>query len=317
MDGLDALDGPDASEATPVYNHQLDTFLAVAELGSISAAARRCFVSQPAVSQQISALEGQLGVQLFERTTRGMRLTEAGRVLQERARQIVDIATATQAELHELGQEQGRTLTVATNATVSEFLTGLVSGFCAAEPGWHIAFFPSSGANAVDPVERGEADLSLFCRGSIVRGHAVVFEPLFVDEAYCMLSRTHPLAGSDELRMADLADMSLILPPRGYADEGDLLGDRVEAGENGMSVMPYPHPSEAVTAQTVALNTNVAAVVFGHHSRGYPGVVFRRLVDGPHAEVGLVRRPEARSAVRALVRHARAACAGMPPRPGA
>ena len=57
------------------------TFLAVADAGSVSEAARRLVVSQPAVSAEIAALEGMLGVRLFVRSRRGVRLTEAGEII--------------------------------------------------------------------------------------------------------------------------------------------------------------------------------------------------------------------------------------------
>ncbi|MFJ2567274.1 LysR family transcriptional regulator [Streptomyces sp. NPDC094154] len=68
--------------------HSLDYFLAVAELGSVSAAATRCYVSQPAVSRQIAALEKDLGVELFRRTSGGLKLSAAGRRFYPIARDI-------------------------------------------------------------------------------------------------------------------------------------------------------------------------------------------------------------------------------------
>ncbi|MHA3774597.1 LysR family transcriptional regulator [Verrucomicrobiota bacterium sgz303538] len=72
--------------------YQLRTFLTVAEEGHLTRAAEKLFTSQPAVSSQIRALEDELGVRLFDRTTRGMTLTSAGSALQEEARRIVDAA---------------------------------------------------------------------------------------------------------------------------------------------------------------------------------------------------------------------------------
>ncbi len=70
--------------------YQLRTFLTVAEEGHLTRAAEKLFTSQPAVSSHIRALEEELGVRLFERTTRGMLLTSAGIALQEEARKVVD-----------------------------------------------------------------------------------------------------------------------------------------------------------------------------------------------------------------------------------
>lgn len=77
--------------------YQLRTFLTVADEGHLTRAAEKLFTSQPAVSSHIRALEEELGVRLFERTTKGMILTSAGSALQEEARRIVE---ATQKLKH-------------------------------------------------------------------------------------------------------------------------------------------------------------------------------------------------------------------------
>ena len=64
-----------------MYNPQLDTFICVVESGSFSKAAERLYISAPAVIKQINALENSLDIQLFERTHRGLVVTEAGKSL--------------------------------------------------------------------------------------------------------------------------------------------------------------------------------------------------------------------------------------------
>ena len=68
---------------------QLETFLCVAEAGSFNKAAERLYISPPAVIKQINLLEENLGVQLFERTHRGLALTKAGQSLVQDARYII------------------------------------------------------------------------------------------------------------------------------------------------------------------------------------------------------------------------------------
>ncbi|MCW1915220.1 LysR family transcriptional regulator [Luteolibacter sp. GHJ8] len=72
--------------------YQLRTFLAVAEEQNLTRAAEKLFTSQPAVSAQIKSLEDEVGVRLFDRGAKGMKLTRAGEVLREQARRIVDAA---------------------------------------------------------------------------------------------------------------------------------------------------------------------------------------------------------------------------------
>lgn len=72
-----------------MYNPQLDTFLQVASLGSFSKAAEAMFITAPAVIKQINLLEESLGVKLFVRTHRGLRLTEAGKSMYGDTKRII------------------------------------------------------------------------------------------------------------------------------------------------------------------------------------------------------------------------------------
>ena len=74
---------------------QLENIVAIAEERSISRAAERLFISQPALSQQVSKLEARLGVPLFSRDKQGLSLTQAGKVYVENAKKILSIRDET------------------------------------------------------------------------------------------------------------------------------------------------------------------------------------------------------------------------------
>jgi DNA-binding transcriptional LysR family regulator len=77
---------------------QLEYFVAVAEEEHLSRAAARLHISQPPLTRQVQRLEAELGVQLFERTARGMKLLPAGQRFLVRARQILGLIDATRRE---------------------------------------------------------------------------------------------------------------------------------------------------------------------------------------------------------------------------
>ena len=82
--------------------HHLEIFHTLAATGSVSACAARMHVSQPAVSRQLKEFENRLGVVLFERMPRGVRLTQAGEVLRDYASRLFEIAHTAQAAVKAL-----------------------------------------------------------------------------------------------------------------------------------------------------------------------------------------------------------------------
>ena len=102
--------------------HQLRYFLAVAETGSFTAAAKRCHVAQPSLSQQVRRLEEQTGFRLFDRLPKGAALTDAGRALLPRARRILaDVADAAAAVADDLETGRGA-LVVGAIPTMAPYL---------------------------------------------------------------------------------------------------------------------------------------------------------------------------------------------------
>ena len=98
---------------------QLEYFVAIAEEGQITAAARRLHISQPPLSYELAQLERELGTQLVRRGPRGVTLTEAGRLLYERAGRILAMATATAREVSSVGKGLTGTLCIAVCGSVA------------------------------------------------------------------------------------------------------------------------------------------------------------------------------------------------------
>ena len=114
----------------------LSSFLEVAETGAISRAAERLFVTQPALSRRLQQLEAELGVTLFERTPRGVALTEEGRYLQREARALVERYDHLRAGVAALANLEAGTVRVGGGATaVSFLLPQAIAAFQASHPG--------------------------------------------------------------------------------------------------------------------------------------------------------------------------------------
>src|SRR5699024_6130665 len=100
----------------------LKVFLAVLEFGSLSAAARALYISQPAVSARIRELEAAMGVRLLDRGPVGAVATSAGQVLARRAREIGQIADGLRTEVRHAQQQEDRRLLVGGTTTLGTYL---------------------------------------------------------------------------------------------------------------------------------------------------------------------------------------------------
>ncbi|WP_455136996.1 LysR family transcriptional regulator [Thermophilibacter sp.] len=103
---------------------QLEYFVAIAEEGQVTAAARRLHISQPPLSYELAQLERELDTQLVRRGPRGVTLTEAGRLLYERARRILAMATATAREVSSVGKGLTGTLCLAVAPSAAALAPG-------------------------------------------------------------------------------------------------------------------------------------------------------------------------------------------------
>lgn len=107
----------------------MELLLAVARLGSLGGAARELGITQPAASSRIRSMERQLGVALVDRSPRGSRLTDAGALVTDWARRIVEAAEAFDAGAQALRDRRDSRLRVAASMTIAEYLL----------PGWLVA----------------------------------------------------------------------------------------------------------------------------------------------------------------------------------
>jgi DNA-binding transcriptional LysR family regulator len=139
--------------------NQVRAFLATAEEGSFSGAARALKTTQPTIGRQISGLEAALGVTLFERTVRGPTLTEAGRDLMDHVRVMGE--TATLISTVAAGQSQevvGEVAISATDLVSAAILPGLLGHLRETAPGIHLRIIAS---NDISNLMRREADIAI------------------------------------------------------------------------------------------------------------------------------------------------------------
>ncbi len=141
---------------------QLEYFVAVADAGSISSAARSLHISQPPLSTQMHLLEEELGQSLFERGSRSIKLTDAGRFFYERAQSILDMAEGTRKDMEQLGKGLIGTLRL---GMISSVQTGPViesiSRFRQNHPGVLFRIYEGNTYQLLDKLSTGQIHAAL------------------------------------------------------------------------------------------------------------------------------------------------------------
>ncbi|MEK7325894.1 MAG: LysR substrate-binding domain-containing protein, partial [Chloroflexota bacterium] len=193
----------------------LTYFVAVAERLNFSRAAEDLHVAQPAISQQIRALETELGVPLFERLGKRVALTEAGKALLPHARQILAAVEAARNEIRERGALARGTVSLGAPPTVSaHILPARLTAFEQKYPGLDVTLREAGTETLVKLVEGGELDLAIVSTDFLP---ASVEAVPFWEEAYVLaVGSKHPLSGRATVSMAELASEPFILFPEGY-----------------------------------------------------------------------------------------------------
>ncbi|HEY2437621.1 MAG TPA: LysR family transcriptional regulator [Solirubrobacteraceae bacterium] len=183
---------------------QLEYFVAIADAGSVTRAAEQLFVSQPSLSQQIAALEQELGGQLLERLPRGVRLTAAGQSLLPEARAAIHHADrGRHAVRSALELEAGQIEVAATTATAAGVLPTVLRGWQERYPGIEISLLEFLHRRAmVDAVRDGVGDIAV---GAHPHNWPGPVEHLGWEEFKVVLPAEDPLLELRSIRLAALA----------------------------------------------------------------------------------------------------------------
>ncbi len=185
--------------------HQLRTFVAVAEEGHLTRAAERLFVSQPAVSSHIKALEGELGVALFHRTPKGMRLTREGERLALRAKRLIEDAEQLLGEAKGMRGELSGQLVLGINTDSAFLHVGGISTRMRREyPGISLSLVNSNSWDIVRDVRRGMLDAG-FAYGKFHGEGDGVLADLLAEVPFRIVG---PAAWADRIAEADWAGLA-------------------------------------------------------------------------------------------------------------
>ena len=195
--------------------HQLRYFVAAARAGTFTRAAEQEGVTQPSLSQQVRKLEDSLGVPLFERRGRSVRLTQAGERLLPEARTLLRKAAYTRQLVTELTNEVCGRLAVGAIPTVMPYwLAPKITGFQSRYPEVEVQLVENITARLIDGLQTGDLDLAIVSLP--ISFPDIVCSELFREELLFVLPIGHPFAAQPRLDPRRIAEEHLLVLRDGH-----------------------------------------------------------------------------------------------------
>jgi DNA-binding transcriptional LysR family regulator len=195
-------------------NFRVVVFRAVADQRSFRKAAEELYLTQPAVSLQIKALEEDLGVQLFDRTGAHITLTEAGRVLLGYTQQVSSLLAQAEHDIASLSGEHAGHLALGASTTIAQYvLPRLLGEFHREYPRVHPTLISGNTERIVEAVQSQKIALG-FIEGPS-RSRDVKTEPFLEDELVLIASTAHELAERKSVSCSELTSIPLLMRERG------------------------------------------------------------------------------------------------------
>jgi LysR family cyn operon transcriptional activator len=202
---------------------QLNYFIKAAELLHFTEAAAASFVTQSTLSQQIKQLEEELGMLLFDRIGKQVRLTEAGNVFLLHARQIIlDIKKSKQA-IFELANMVNGELRIGVTYAFSSLLLPALTPFSEKYPGIMIHVEYGTAGELENKLRLADLDIILAFHEQ-ADGEGLEMQPLFSSRIMMVVSKKNALAKLNKITLRELGKLEMILPSNGFSSR-DLLNE--------------------------------------------------------------------------------------------
>jgi DNA-binding transcriptional LysR family regulator len=273
-------------------------FLAVAEELSFTRAAERVGIAQPPFSQQIRALEQEMGVRLVDRTPRRVVLTEAGTVFAERVRFILSRIGEAVVVTQQIGRGLSGHICVGftESGCFHPAVTRTLLEFRQAYPALHVTLQENKSTNLVAMIREGTVDAA-FIRPPFEADEVVAYTPLLHEKMVVAVPRGHRLATRKTTTLAGLSEEVFVFYQRNVRPG---LTDAVIAACERSGFRPrlsQEAPQLTSTLNLVAAGLGISIVPESLKHLRTNDIVYLRLTgDAPQAALGLASRADGRSA---------------------
>jgi DNA-binding transcriptional LysR family regulator len=192
---------------------QLQIFEAIVRLGSFTRSAEELFLTQPTVSMQIKKLEEGIGLPLFEQIGKQNYLTDAGKVVHEHTRLVLDSLSNLEMEIADMKGLKTGMLRLAVVTTAKYFAPRALGKFCERYPGVDVALKVTNRERLLERLAQNVDDLYII--GRPPQSEDVVFEPYLANPLVVLAPRNHPLAAQRNIDPKKMAEYPFIMREAG------------------------------------------------------------------------------------------------------
>lgn len=250
----------------------LNTFVTVAESRSFSEAARKLHTVQPAISRQISDLEKEIGVTLFRRTTREVKITAAGESLLQDAHDILEREARAKDDARLAGQGKiGRLRIGYLGPACLSFIPMLVREYTGRYPGVRVSLHEMTVTQQLEALGGGRIDVCFSRPLGDAKGVDIQSVGMYVDSLFALLPSSHALCGAESLRLGRLRDENFVLFSR---SEARGLYDHIVGACHGEGFVPD------IRSQPRTMQTVITEVAAGLGVSIVPGCIRRLYTQG-------------------------------------
>ena len=252
---------------------QLRYFLSVAETEHLTRSADALFVTQSTLSHGLRQLEAELGVPLFDRLGRGLRLSQAGHAFRDHAARALQELEAGRQAVADMSALQTGTLQVGVIPTfLTRFVPDAVAAFSARYPGVQLTVRDLRSGQIEELRIAGRLDLGIAFHPA--SREEIEAEPLFEERMHLVVHQGHPLARRQRLRLAELAGVPLALLPASFATRRLIDAAFAQAGVTPLVRVEM----ESVDALLQACRSGPLATIAAEHAALHAGPDMRAAV---------------------------------------
>lgn len=258
---------------------QMRYVIAVAETSSFTRAAERCLVVQSALSHQIARLERELGAKLFERTSRRVRLTQAGAAFLPAARQCVDAAERASAEVAgAVGEVRGRLVIGLISTVAAVDLPGVLRDFRQRYPSVRINLCAGASEELIEQVKQGTVEAAFLGLPTTARPEGVNARELARDRLVAVVAPDHPLAAESAVSLRRLSTEVFVDLPAKTA--GRIQSDQAFAAAGLSRDVAFEVTNAYLTSRLVEQGLAVAMLPSAYAPQ-LTGVTIIQVTDAP------------------------------------